>query len=158
VTAFTARTFDDLAVGDSWTSSGRTITDADIVMFAAYSGDYHPLHVDDEYARSTEFGGRVLHGIAALVIAIGLDARLAITDEAAITFLGFTWDFREPIRIGDTIRARRTVAALRPSRSKPDRGIVTFDAEVLNQHDVVCQEGKWKLMMRRRDAGPAARA
>ena len=144
--------FDDFEVGMSWTTPSRTITEADIVAFAGFSGDFNPLHTDEEFARGKQFGGRIFHGPGVFAIATGLEFRLGIKDGTAIAFLGMTWNLRGAVRPGDTITVRQTVADTRASSSKPDRGIVTFDVQVVNQRDEVCQEGQWVVMFARQTA------
>jgi acyl dehydratase len=68
--------FDEFEVGQSWLSPRRTITEADIVMFAGMTGDYNPVHTDEEFAKRTPFGTRILHGPAVFAIATGLEFRL----------------------------------------------------------------------------------
>lgn len=140
---------DEFVVGQSWMTAARTITDADVVNFAGLSGDFNPLHIDEEFARRTQFGGRIFHGPGVFSVAIGLESRLGIKDETAIAFLGMTWNLIRPVRIGDTIHVQQTVADIRASRSKPDRGVVTFDVLVKNQRDETCHEGQWFVMFRR---------
>ncbi|WP_270887972.1 MaoC/PaaZ C-terminal domain-containing protein [Pedococcus sp. 5OH_020] len=142
---------DEFTVGQRWVTAARTITETDLVTFAGWSGDYNPLHTDEEFARSTAFGGRIFHGPGVFSVAIGLESRLGLKDGTALAFLGMNWSLSGPVRIGDTIRVVQTVAEVRPSRSKPDRGVVTFDVEVRNQHDEVCQHGQWLVMFRRED-------
>jgi acyl dehydratase len=146
-----ARYYEDLNPGDSWVSPRRTITEADIVMFAAMTGDHNPIHTDEEFARQTIFGGRILHGPAGFAIATGLESRLGIKEGTAIAFLGMTWDLKGPIKIGDTIRVEEKVTGKRETK-KPDQGIVFFHVELLNQRDEVVQEGEWKIMMIRKGA------
>lgn len=142
--------FDDFRVGQSWVSPARTITDADVVNFAGLSGDFNPIHTDEEFARRSQFGSRVFHGPGVFAVATGLESRLGIKEGTAIAFLGMTWQLKAPVFIGDTIRVEQRVAAVRPSSSKPDRGIVTFDVQVLNQRDTVVQDGQWLVMFYRR--------
>ena len=144
---------DQFTVGQSWVTPARTITESDLVTFAGLSGDFNPLHTDEEFARRTQFGGRIFHGPGVFAIAIGLEARLGLKDATALAFLGMNWNLSAPVRIGDTIRVRQTVAEVKPSRSKPDRGVVTFDVEVMNQHDEICQHGQWFVMFRREELG-----
>jgi acyl dehydratase len=146
----TGKYFDDFEIGDTWESPARTITEADLVIFAGFSGDFNPIHTDEEWAKTTQFGGRIFHGPGVFAIATGLESRLGLKEGTAIAFLGMTWNLKDAVRIGDTIRVRETVAECKPSSSKPDRGIVTFDVQVLNQRDEVCQEGQWVVMFRRR--------
>jgi len=140
--------FDEFEVGQEWDSPRRTITEADVVAFAGLSGDFNPLHTDEEFAKTTEFGGRIFHGPGVFAVATGLESRLGIKEGTAIAFLGMTWNLRGPVRINDTIHVHQRVASTRPT-SKSGRGIVTFDVSVLNQHGDVCQDGQWVVMFRR---------
>lgn len=140
---------DEFVVGQSWVTQGRTITDADLVNFAGLSGDFNPLHTDEEFARRTQFGGRIFHGPGVFAVAIGLESRLGIKETTALAFLGMTWKLIRPVAIGDTIHVQQAVAEVRPSRTKPDRGVVTFDVLVKNQRDETCHEGQWVVMFRR---------
>jgi acyl dehydratase len=141
--------FDEFYVGQSWVSPARTITEADLVNFAGISGDFNPLHTDEEFAKETQFGGRIFHGPGVFAVATGLESRLGIKEGTAIAFLGMTWNLKGAVRIGDTIRVEQSVAGMRESSSKPDRGIVTFDVQVKNQRGEVCHEGQWFVMFRR---------
>ena len=140
--------FDEFEIGETWDSPARTITEADLLIFAGYSGDFHPLHTDEEYAKTTQFGRRIFHGPGAFAIATGLESRLGIKEGTAIAFLGMTWSLKAPIFIGDTIRVRETIAIKKESK-KPDRGVITFDVAILNQRDEVCQDGQWVVMFKR---------
>jgi acyl dehydratase len=144
------RYLDDLEIGQQWVTAGRTITETDLVMFAAWSGDRHPLHCDEEYAKTTQFGTRIFHGPGALAIAFGLEMQLGWKVGSAIAFLGIRdWTMPAPIFIGDTIAVREEVTAIKPSSSKPDRGVVTTKVQIVNQNGVVCQEGSWLVMLSR---------
>ncbi len=149
--ATVGRFFDDFEVGQCWVTGARTVTDADVVNFAGLSGDFNPLHTDEEFARGTQFGGRIFHGPGVFAVAVGLESKLGLKDGTALAFLGMKWDMVGPVRIGDTIHVVQTVAEVRASRSKPDRGIVTFDVQVRNQKDETVQEGQWFVMFRRDD-------
>ncbi len=140
--------FDEFEVGQEWDSPARTITEADVVFFAGFSGDYNPLHTDEEFAKTTQFNGRIFHGPGVFAVATGLESRLGLKEGTAIAFLGMTWNLTAAVRIGDTIHVHQTVASTRAT-SKGDRGIVTFDVAVLNQHDDECQSGQWVVMFQR---------
>jgi acyl dehydratase len=141
---------DEFAVGQTWVSPRRTITNAELTAFAGISGDFNPLHIDEEYAKNTQFGGRIFHGPGVFAIATGLESTLGIKVETAIAFLGMTWNMVGPVLINDTIHVEETVTEVRPSKSKPDRGIVTFDVKVINQHGNTVQEGQWFVMFKRK--------
>jgi acyl dehydratase len=143
--------FDEFNIGDTWDSPARTITEADVTIFAGFSGDYHPLHTDAEFAKKSQFGQRLFHGPGAFAIATGLESRLGLKEGTAIAFLGMTWSLKAPIFIGDTIRVRETIAVKKESK-KLDRGVVTFDVAILNQRDEVCQDGQWLVMFKRQQS------
>jgi acyl dehydratase len=108
----------------------------------------HPLHTDEEYARQTQFGGRIFHGPGALAIAFGLEMGLGWKLGSALAFLGIReWNLLAPVRVGDTLHVREEVVDIRPSVSKPDRGVVITKVQVLNQEGVVCQEGLWVVLL-----------
>jgi len=139
----------DLHVGMSFRSPGRTITDADIVAFAGLTGDYSELHTSDVYARSSQFGRRVAHGMLGLAYAHGLMwPRTGELRETAVAFLGITdWKFIAPIFVGDTIFVNYRIAELRDSKSRPTQAIAVFDVDVANQNDQVVQRGRKALLV-----------
>jgi acyl dehydratase len=142
-------TYADLHVGMSFRSPGRTITDADMVAFAGLTGDYSELHTSDVYAKSSEFGRRVAHGMLGLAYAHGLMwARTGDLRETAIAFLGIDdWRFLQPIFVGDTIFVNYRIAELRDSKSRPTQAIATFDVEVVDQDNRVVQRGRKALLV-----------
>ena len=133
----------DLHVGMSFRSPGRTITDADLVAFAGLTGDYSELHTSDVYAKASQFGRRVAHGMLGLAYAHGLMwPRTGELRETAVAFLGISdWKFVGPIFVGDTIFDNYRIAELRDSKSKPSQAIATFDVEIVNQDGKVVQDG-----------------
>lgn len=146
--------YEDFAVGQQWLSPRRTVTEADIVAFAGVSGDFNPLHTDEEFCRNeTPFGGRIAHGALVLSIATGLKFRLGLTEGTLIAFLGMQeWNFKGPVRIGDTVAVRVIIESLRATKH-PERGVVVQRVQVINQKGEVVQEGLHNLLMRRRAAG-----
>jgi acyl dehydratase len=139
----------DLHVGMSFRSPGRTITDADLVAFAGLTGDYSELHTSDVYAKNSQFGRRVAHGMLGLAYAHGLMwARTGELRDTAIAFLGIgDWRFVAPIFIGDTIFVNYRIADLRDSKSRPTQAIATFDVDVVNQDGEVVQRGRKSLLV-----------
>lgn len=141
---------DKFVVGDVYMTPTRTITETDVVMFAGLTGDYIELHTSETVAKKTQFGRRIAHGLLLLAISHGLLSRIGIIDGTGIGFAEIeNWKFKAPVFFGDTVRIRITVHEVRPSRSKPDRGILKLRLEVLNQEDAVVQEGIKTLMMQR---------
>jgi len=144
------RYFEDIEVGEEYLSPGRTVTEADIVIFAGLSGDYNVLHTDAEFMKSSIFGERIAHGLLGLAIQSGLLTR-SMRPYATLAFLGLRWKFKGPIKIGDTVKVRAKVISKRET-GKPDRGIVTLEREVINQRGEVVQEGETDVMVARRGA------
>jgi acyl dehydratase len=142
--------FDDWAVGSEYVTPGRTLTETDVVIFAATSGDYNELHTNDEFMKKSEFGRRIVHGLLGLAVSHGLLFRTGFLDGTAIAFLGIeSWKFEAPIFFGDTIHVKLRVAEVRASTSKPDRGIVKLFLQIIKQDGAVVQSGFKTLMLRR---------
>ena len=141
--------WEEWAIGAEFFSSARTITEADIVNFAGISGDYNPLHIDEEFCRNTQFGTRIAHGPLVYSIATGLIFQLHLYDDTLIAFLGFdSLKFTKPVKIGDTVRVRIEVLEKRET-SKPDRGIMKRLLQVINQRDDAVQEGVQVFLLKR---------
>jgi 3-hydroxybutyryl-CoA dehydratase len=143
--------FEEYAVGDNATSSGRTVTEADVVNFAALSGDWNTIHTDAVYAAQGMFGERIAHGMLGLSIATGLAIRLGFMEGTALAFMGMDWQFRAAIKIGDTIHMQATVAELKPVR-RLGGGLVTFKVEILNQREEPVQRGTWTILIKSKPA------
>ena len=141
--------FEDLRIGEEFLSPARTITEADVTLFAGLTGDHNPLHTDEEFAKQTPFGRRIAHGLLGLSVAVGLASRLGLFDGTGIGFLGVEWSFLAPIFLGDTIRARFVVEEKRETK-KPDRGVLVLATEVMNQRGDVVQRGKRTYLVRTR--------
>ena len=140
--------YSDLFVGMEFRSPGRTITDADLVGFAGLTGDYSELHTSDAYAKNSQFGRRVAHGLLGLSYAHGLMwPRTNGLRETAIAFLGINdWKFVAPLFIGDTMFVHYTIKELRDSKSKPNQAIALFDVKVVNQNGDILQQGTKALL------------
>lgn len=142
-------TFDDFAVGDSVATAGRTVDIGDITTFAGLTGDHYPLHTDEEFCRSTPFGGRVAHGPLTYGFAVGLVALSGFLGDAITAFLECQGlRALAPVRPGDTIRVRAVVAEATPG-SKPHYGTVRIDYTVLNQKDEEVMRFRMVLLARR---------
>jgi acyl dehydratase len=131
--------FDDLAVGQEWESAGRTVTESDIVTFAGFSGDFNPIHMDHEYAKTTPFRRPIAHGFGVFSLASGLGVSTPPT--RIIALMGVRdWTFRLPVYAGDTVRVRTRVAELTP-RGRGKRGEVVWYRALVNQDGKVVQDG-----------------
>jgi len=142
--------FEQLAEGDRFATRGRTVTEADVVAFAAQTGDFHPQHVDAAWSAASPFGERIAHGMLVLSYAVGL----VPFDPERVVALRRVGDvvFKRPVRLGDTIRVEGTVLGL--TEAGDETGLVTLGWRVL-LHDgrTACRarvEVLWK-----RGAAPA---
>jgi acyl dehydratase len=143
--------FDEYQVGQSITSQGRTVTEADVVAFAALSGDWNPMHTDAEFASEHPFGQRVAHGLLVLSIASGLAVRLGFLEETALAFREIgDWKFGLPVYFGDTVRVQATVTETK-EMPRLGGGLVTLKVQILNQNDKVVQRGTWGVLVRGRE-------
>jgi acyl dehydratase len=147
---YRGRSWDELAVGQEFWTGGRTVTESDVLAFSGLTGDFNPLHTDEEFARTeSPFGRRVPHGPLIHDMYLGLLDRLGLIQGTALAFLELRWKFLAPVFVGDTIHARVSVHAKREVK-KPDRGIVTFAVTLFNQRGEPVQEGEHVLLLARR--------
>ncbi len=127
--------FEDYVVGAQRVTSGRTITEADVVIHAGHTGDYFPHHVDAEFARHTPFGQRIAHGTMTFAIGIGLTATQI--NPVAFTYGYDKVRFPKPVFIGDTLHTRVTIKHKEVDPKRKGFGRVVEACEVLNQRDEV---------------------
>ncbi len=141
--------FSDYELGHVYTTVRRTVTEADVVMFAGLSGDFNPLHTDQVFAEQTPFGQRVAHGMLSASISTGLAQTLGIFEGTTLALMEQVFRYKAPVFFGDTIHLRLTVDQLKPS-SKGGKGVVTFKSEVVKQDGTVVVEGHWVVLIRDR--------
>lgn len=146
--------FEDLPVGTVLYTPARTVTEADVVTFAGFSGDYNPLHTDHEFAKQSIFGERIAHGLVSLAFVTGLMDKIGVLEGTTQAFLGLQWRFKKPVKFGDTLSVKLTVAEARAT-SRPGSGIVKFAVTVLNQREEEVSGGELDMMMAMRAAAPA---
>ena len=145
------RYFEDFKVGEMLVTGRRTVEGGDVSRFAGLTGDFNPLHTDEVFARQTPFGGRVAHGILTLAVSNGQQNLSGWFEGTALALLGLDrLRFTVPVKFGDTIHTEMTVKQARES-SKADRGVVSFDVVVKNQHDEVVCTYEENVLMRRRE-------
>ena len=140
-------TFDMIEVGAEYHSVGRTVTEADIVNFAGVTGDFNPLHMDEEWVKAnTNFPARIAHGL--LVTSIGEGLRCPALDSWKI--LAFLENQRKmllPVLPGDRIQQNYKVTAKKPSSRDPSRGVVELEITITNQRGVTVQSGYNRYMI-----------
>ena len=95
-------TFEQFNIGDAYVCQGRTVTEADVVNFAGISGDYNPLHTNEEYGKTTPFGGRIAHGVLALAIATGQINQTGLFEGTTLALLQQTIKYVGAVKFGDT--------------------------------------------------------
>ena len=143
------RYWDDAQVGDEGTSPTYVFTAERIDAYAEVSGDFTPVHVDEEYANASHFGCRVAHGLMGLSVADGLKTQCEYRFLPGMS-LGWTWDFLLPIKINDEVHIKFRVESMRASKSKLGWGIVILPCELINQVGQVVQKGEHRLLIPRR--------
>ncbi len=150
-TALFSRDFDALETGETFVTPGRTITEADVVSFAGLTGDFHPQHVDEEWASESQFGERVAHGMLVLSIALGL----VPLDPERVLALRRISDavFKRPARFGDTVRVEGKVESLR--EIDEETGLVGCTWKVLGPEGAAVARVKVEVLWRRGEPGAA---
>lgn len=144
----TSQFFEDYTVSSTRTSTGRTITEADIVLHAGQTGDFYPHHMDAEWCKTQDFKQRIAHGTLIFSVAVGQTAG-AINPEA----FSYGYDrlrFIKPVFIGDTIKARCTVKEKRDDAKRPHLGVVVELVEAINQRGETVLAAEHLLLVRRR--------
>ncbi len=146
--------FEEFEPGLTITSAGRTITEADVVAFAALTGDWTRIHTDAVYAASHPLGQRVAHGLLGMSIAVALAIRLGFLEESVLAFREINdWKFSLPIHLGDTIHMHATVVE-KKRVPRLGSGMVTLEVEILNQNGDAVQRGKWGFLVKSKESKP----
>ncbi len=143
-------TFDEFEIGALYESQERTVTEADVVAFAGISGDYNPLHTSAEFGKKTPFGQRIAHGMLIMAMATGMANWTGIFEGTTLALMEQTIGYKGVVLFGDTVHLQLEVLTKKPT-SKPDRGVVSFAARMINQSDKVVVDGEWTLLMRRKE-------
>ncbi len=141
-------TFEQFDLDEVFTSQSRTVTEADVVNFAGLSGDFNPLHTDEEFGKTTPFGERIAHGMLIAAMATGMSNWTGVFEGTTIALMEQLIQYKGAVKFGDTIHLELKVIEKKET-SKPDRGIVIFETRVVNQEGKAVIEGKWTLMMKR---------
>ena len=141
-------TFEQFNLGDVFASQARTVTEADVVAFAGLSGDFNPLHTDEEFGKTTPFGARIAHGMLVAAMATGMANWTGVFEGTTIALMEQVIQYKGAVKFGDTVHLELKVAEKKET-SKPDRGVVVFETKVCSQEGKAVIEGKWTLMMKR---------
>lgn len=145
--------YEELEVGDEFVTPARTITEADILMYAGLTGDYNPVHTDAEWCRENNiYKQRIGHGLMGLAYVDGLIFRLGLFDGTGLATLNWNWDFKGPILVGDTLHAITKITMKRETK-KTERGIINEHVTLMNQRGEVIGEGDHLNMIRRLPVG-----
>lgn len=145
------RFFDEWTVGDRIAHDiRRTVTETDNLLFSAMTYNPQPLHIDAEAAKASEFGQILVNGTFTFALMIGLSVG-DTTLGSLVANLGYDkLVMPKPVFLGDTLRAESEVVELRPSKSRPEAGIVVFRHLMLNQrNEIVCECLRSALLKRR---------
>ncbi|MGC4232707.1 MAG: MaoC/PaaZ C-terminal domain-containing protein [Niabella sp.] len=140
--------YEDFALNDSRKTTGRTITDADIVLHAGQSGDFYPHHMDEEWCKTQPFKHRIAHGTLIFTVGVGLTA--GVINEVAMTYGYERLRFIRPVYINDTISTTITIKD-KKDHKKPGYGIVTELLEVHNQHKELVMVCEHLLLVEKRN-------
>jgi 3-hydroxybutyryl-CoA dehydratase len=144
------RWFEDFQIGERFGSPGRTLTDAHFLFFAGMTGDSHPIHYDDEYARHTRFGRRLAHGLLLTSLtALGASTLAPILEHSIVAFVEQMTRFRAPVFVGDTLKPDHEVVGLERKRSA---GLLTLRVTLTNQRGEIVLEGEHRYLIAYRPA------
>ena len=144
----TTKYFEDFQVGEKFHIPAKTMTDAHFLFFAAMTGDNHPIHYDDEYAKTTRFGKRVAHGLLLTALtAVGASTLSSLLEGSIVAFVEQSARFLKPVLIGDTITPELEVNEVIP---KTDVGLLRLATRVKNQRGETVLEGMHAYLIKKR--------
>ena len=142
--------WEDFKVGDKIITQGVTITEAHVVNWGCLTGDWYPLHFDEDYAKKTHFKGRIAHGPLTFGMAVGLVGMSGLFGDSLVAWLGCDkMRIPAPVKIGDTIHVEPEVIRKKETKNK-GTGITTFKYVIKNQRQETVMEFEFNLMMYRR--------
>jgi acyl dehydratase len=142
--------FDDVEIGQEWISPGRTVTETDIVNFSGLSGDFNPIHVDHEFAKTTPFHRPIAHGLLILSISSGLTLHHPLMRTLAFVTVR-SWQFKGPVFVGDTIRVHTRVLE-KEGKARGRRGRIAWERRIFNQEEKIVQQGITETLVEGRAA------
>ncbi len=140
--------FEQFETGMRIVTSGRTVTEADVVRFAGLSGDYNGIHTDAVFAAASPFGARVAHGLLVLSIASGLAVSTGFIEGTVLAFREINeWKFSLPVYIGDTVHVELEVLETK-ALPRLGGGAVVLALAVVNQDGKTVMRGRWTVLVK----------
>ncbi len=140
--------FHELAVGSEFIGPGRTLTEADLSIACMVSGDWHPIHSNEDYAKERGLPGRLFQGSFGILIATGMATQLPHFSDEIVGATGIReWTYRAPIFVGNTVHVRSVILGKRIT-SDGRRAIIERTLSLINQKSAVVQEGIAGAMVR----------
>jgi len=146
--------FEEVEIGTQWVTRGRTITEGDIVQFAALTGDFNPMHTNDEYMKTHPMGQRVAHGMLTLSYAVGQIYQLGFMERTVIAFRSVEMKFSLPVFVGDTLHSVVTISEKKEAR-RLGGGTITAEVKIVNQDGKTVQSGSMVLILASKDEAEA---
>ena len=144
--------WEDFEIGDILKTPAITITETHVVNWGCLTGDWYPLHFDEEYAKNTMFKGRIAHGPLTFGMAVGLMAVAGVYGDSIMAWLGVDkLRIPAPVRIGDTIHVEAEIIGKKETK-QPERGITVLRYLVKNQRSETVMDFEFTLMMHRRQS------
>ncbi len=139
--------FEEFSVGQKVVTAGRTVSEADIMMFAGLSGDFNRIHTDAEFSKSMPFGQRIAHGLLGLSITSGLAMRTGILEGTVMAWREINeWKFVKPVLIGDTLHAELTINETK-AIPRLKGGSVVLSIDTQNQNGETVMRGIWTVLV-----------
>ena len=146
--AATTKYLEDFQVGEQFHIPAKTLTDTHFVCFAGLTGDQHPIHYDDAYAKTTRFGKRVAHGLLLTALtAVGASTLSSLLEGSMVAFVEQSARFLKPVVIGDTITPELEVSEVIP---KTDVGLLRLTTRVKKQRGETVLEGMQAYLIKKR--------
>jgi acyl dehydratase len=140
--------FNELHVGSEFVGTGRTLTEADLSIACMVSGDWHPIHSDENYAKQRGLPGRLFQGSFGILVATGMATSLPHFSDDIVGATGIReWAYRAPIFVGDTVHVRSVVLNKRVT-SDGKRAVIERTLSLINQKDAIVQQGIAGTMVR----------
>jgi acyl dehydratase len=140
--------FSELVVGSEYVGTGRTLTEADLSIACMISGDWHPIHSNENYAKERGLPGRLFQGSFGILVATGMATTLPHFSDDIVGATGVRdWAYRAPIFVGDTVHVRSVILSKRVT-SDGKRAIIERTLSLINQKDAIVQQGIAGTMVR----------